>query len=300
MKVLVIGATGQLAKSLAGANPPDGITVLTVGRPEIELLVPATMEPVLDRVAPCLVVNAAAYTAVDKAESEPELAYAVNAHAPGHLAAICSRNGIPLIHVSTDYVFDGSKSEPYIEDDPVAPLGVYGASKLEGERRVAAEGARHIILRTAWVHSPFGRNFVKTMLRLAESRAEISVVDDQSGSPTFAPHLADGILAIAAQVLSQEHGTGEADWGIYHAAGAGDATWHDVAAEAFEHSARLQGPHAQLRAITTAQYPTPVKRPANSRLDCTKLERIFGVRLPEWRVGVLECVERLERALGSA
>jgi dTDP-4-dehydrorhamnose reductase len=300
MKVIVIGATGQLAKSFAEAHAPEEVAVVTVGRPEIELLTPSTIGPVLDRVAPQIVVNAAAYTAVDKAESEPELAYAVNADAPGHLAALCNQNGIPLVHVSTDYVFDGSKGEPYRENDPVAPLGVYGASKLEGERRVAAAAARHIILRTAWVFSPVGRNFVRTMLRLAESRAEISVVDDQSGSPTFAPHLADVILTIAAQILCRKEDADEPDWGIYHSAGTGEATWYDVATEVFEQSARWGGPHAQLRRITTAQYPTPTKRPVDSRLDCTKLEQTFGVRLPNWRVGVAECVKRLEHVSDSA
>jgi dTDP-4-dehydrorhamnose reductase len=204
------------------------------------------------------------------------------------MAEACEQRGIPLIHISTDYVFDGSKPAPYVECDPVAPLGAYGLSKLEGEQRVAAACRRHIILRTAWVLSPYSHNFVKTMLRLGLRRAEIGVVDDQIGNPTYAPHLAIAILTIAHIHLVKDGGG--LPWGVYHAAGAGEASWCDVARAVFLQSSRIEGPSPRVRPITTAEYPTPARRPANSRLDCSKLARTFGIRLPDWRVGIAECV----------
>jgi dTDP-4-dehydrorhamnose reductase len=291
VKVLVIGRDGQLARSLAAAPKPDGLELAAIERPEIDLAKPETIAPVFDRIAPDLVINAAAYTAVDRAETEPELAHAVNAEGPGRVAAACARRGIPLIHISTDYVFDGTKPGPYFEDDAVAPLGVYGRSKLEGERRVAGECARHVILRTAWLVSPYGHNFVKSMLRLAASRTDIGVVDDQTGNPTYAPHLAEGILAIAQRY--RVRGPNAVPWGVYHAAGSGEATWCDLAREVFQRSTDLGGVNAMVRPITTAEYPTPARRPANSRLDCCKLARAFDLRLPDWRVGVAECLRSL-------
>lgn len=297
MRVLVIGRDGQLARSLLAAKVPAGLQLAAVGRPDIDLGAPATIVPALDRLAPDLVINAAAYTAVDKAETEPELAHAINAGAPGLVARACASRDIPLIHISTDYVFDGSKPAPYCEDDPTAPLGVYGRSKLEGERRVAAACPRHIILRTAWIVSPYGHNFAKTMLRLAATRAEVGVVHDQIGSPTYAPHLATGILAIAETCL--RHGGNAVAWGIYHAAGSGEATWCELARAIFLQSASVGGPSAAVRPITTAEYPTAARRPANSRLDCSKLAHAFAVRLPDWRVGIAECVRPLTDGAAS-
>ncbi len=289
MRILVAGSEGQLARSLRALSPPRGTEIIAVGRPDLDLLVPSTIEAAFDAARPDLVVNAAAYTAVDKAESEPEAALAVNAAGAEALALQCATRSLPIIHVSTDYVFDGSKPSAYREADPVSPLGAYGRSKLEGERRVAAACPQHVILRTAWVFSPYGQNFVKTMLRLAESRPEISVVDDQIGSPTYAPHLAAAILEVARSLARPEAVT----WGIYHAAGSGEATWCGLAREALGVSERLGGPTATVRAITTAEYPTPARRPANSRLDCTRLKAAFGVEMPPWREGVETCVRQL-------
>lgn len=290
MKILVAGREGQVARSLAACSR-DGIEVVAAGRPVLDLADAEGIRRAIAATAPDVVVNAAAYTAVDRAESEPEQAHAINAAGAGSLAAACNAAAVPLIHISTDYVYDGSKSSPYVESDPVRPLGVYGATKLAGEQAVAAMCPRHVILRTAWVYSPHGNNFVKTMLRLAGTRPEIGVVADQRGNPTYAPHLAVVILDIARQV--KDAGETDRRWGIYHAAGTGDATWCDLAREVFAQSALRGGPVAKVNAITTADYPTPAKRPANSRLDCGKLERTFGVTQPDWRVGVAEAVAAL-------
>jgi dTDP-4-dehydrorhamnose reductase len=260
----------------------------------LDLLDQATVLTAFDEVRPDLVINAAAYTAVDKAEAEPDAATALNVDAVARLGELCASRGVPLIHISTDYVFDGEKPAPYLEDDPVAPTGVYGQTKLDGERALAAVLKEHVILRTAWVHSPFANNFVKTMLRLAETRDELGVVDDQIGSPTYAPHLAQAIAQIASHILNrQETQSGAPAWGTYHAAGSGQTTWCGMARKVFE-EARARGmPGAQVKAITTADYPTPAMRPANSQLDCSKLERNFGLRLPDWQEGVALCVARL-------
>ena len=223
-----------------------------------------------------------------RTESEADAAHALNAAGAGHVAQACERRRIPLIHTSTDYVFDGAKPSPYREDDHTAPLNVYGGSKLAGERLVMNLCSRHIIVRTAWLVSSHGRNFVTTMLRLAETRPNLDVVDDQHGSPTFAPHLATAILAISERLAGRT-----APWGIYHAAGAGEATWCDVAREVFSVSASLNGPSASVRPISSTDYPTSARRPANSRLNCQKLEQAFGVRFADWRVGIAECVRSL-------
>ena len=247
-----------------------------------------------DDTAPDVVVNAAAYTNVDKAESEPDQAYLVNATGPLNLAQECERRSATLIHLSTDYVFDGGKRGYYTEEDPVAPLGVYGLSKLDGERNVATTCPQHVILRTAWVYSPYGHNFVKTMLRLAESRSELSVVGDQHGSPTYAPHLADAIVSIAEHINTS--GRENPAWGIYHAAGAGETTWCEFAREVFNQSIERGGPSSAVKPITTDEYPTPAARPSNSRLDTAKLRRDYGVSLPHWKVGVASCVSDLLKA----
>lgn len=291
MRILVAGSQGQLAQALAeaAAARPE-VTALALGRPALDLTRTSGVLAALLDFTPDVIVNAAAYTAVDKAESEPEAAMALNADGPRRLAEAANRMGAALIHISTDYVFDGTKPTPYVEDDPTAPLGAYGASKLAGEVAVRETLPRHVILRTAWVHSPFGTNFVKTMLRLAREREEIRVVADQIGTPTYAPHLADAVLAIAGsfvEPLSRER------WGTYHAAGRGEATWHELACEVMRVSESLGGPAARIVPITTAEYPTPARRPANSRLACGKLEGAFAVRLPDWREGVATCVTRL-------
>ena len=291
MKILVVGKAGQVAQSLIAATKPCGAEIIAFGRPKLDLAKAETIGAVFEEVVPDLIVNAAAYTDVDKAVSEPDAAFLINATGPQRLSEECARRSVPLIHLSTDYVFDGSKTGYYNEEDPVAPLGIYGLSKLTGERHVAAACPHHVILRTAWVYSSYGRNFVKTMLRLAESRSELSIVDDQRGNPTYAAHLADAILAIAGRLV--EGNGDDVHWGTYHVAGIGEATWCELAREVFRQSAESGGPSATVRAIATADYPTPAERPSNSRLDCSKLEADYGLRLPNWRIGVTACVRDL-------
>jgi dTDP-4-dehydrorhamnose reductase len=291
VKLLVAGAEGQVAKCLVEAGVASGVDVTVLGRPRLDIKAPASIADAVKSLHPDVVVNAAAYTAVDKAESELGIAHDVNALGAGNVARAAHEAGVPVIHISTDYVFDGCKASAYTESDPVGPTSVYGQSKLEGERLVAAVAPRHVIVRTAWVHSPFGHNFVKTMLKLARARPEIGVVDDQHGSPTYAPHLAAAILDVARQV----NGLGDASdvWGVYHACGTGETTWCGLAREVFSVSARMGGQFAQVNPVATADYPTAARRPANSRLSCEKLRTVFGVSLPDWRVGVSDCVERL-------
>ena len=288
MKILVTGRDGQVAQSLA--ERVKGHTLVFAWRPELDLADAASIERTVAAVHPELVVSAAAYTAVDKAEDEPELAMAVNGEGPGVLARAAARIGAPVIHLSTDYVFDGSCDRPYREDDPVAPIGVYGASKLVGEEAVAASGARYAILRTAWVYSPFGNNFVRTMLRLAETRDALNVVEDQIGCPTSALDIADGIAAVVG--AWQRDAGGFAD-GIFHLAGSGETNWADFARAIFAGSAARGGPSAEVTGIPTSGYPTRAKRPANSRLDCSKLAQTFGYRAPAWERSLDVVLDRL-------
>lgn len=290
MKILVIGKSGQLARSLQELAHSFRHNVKALGRPELDLIDAATVVHAFERESPDLVINAAAYTAVDRAEEEEELAFAINAQGPAILSEQCARRNIPLIHISTDYVFDGAKPAPYREDDPLSPLGVYGRSKAKGEQAVMERAEKYIILRTAWVYSPFGHNFVKTMLRLAGERDKILVVDDQYGSPTYAPHLAKAIAAIIARLADDEM---DSPWGVYHAAGGEETTWCGLAREIFARSREGGGAFAKIVPVTTKDYPAPARRPANSRLDCSKLQRVFGIALPRWREGVAECVGRL-------
>lgn len=292
VKLLVTGAEGQLARCIIEAGATCGVEVVALGRPKLDITVPARILAALNTVRPDVIVNAAAYTAVDKAESEPHIAHAVNAIGAGNVARAADLAGVPIIHISTDYVFDGRKESAYSEIDDVGPASAYGRSKLEGERLVAEATSRHVIVRTAWVHSPFGHNFVKTMLKLAAQRPQINVVDDQLGSPTYAPHLAVAIIDVARQVNNGAGDSGQT-WGTYHACGRGETTWCGLAREVFEISAQAGGPAAQVNPIATSDYPTPASRPANSRLSCDKLKAVFGVALPDWRSGVEECVARL-------
>jgi dTDP-4-dehydrorhamnose reductase len=237
------------------------------------------------------VVNAAAYTAVDAAETDADAAYRANRDGPAVLAKLCAQAGIPLIHISTDYVFDGAKPDPYVETDPVAPQGVYGASKLAGEQAVLDSGCRAIILRTAWVYAATGKNFVRTMLTAGKVRDRLTVVGDQVGCPTTATDLADAILAIARSL--QETGWQPAYQGVFHAAGTGATTWHGLAVATFEEAARYGASRPEVAAIRTEDWPTPAKRPANSRLDCTKLRQVFGVALPPWRDSLTRTVDEI-------
>ncbi|TPL92817.1 dTDP-4-dehydrorhamnose reductase [Mesorhizobium sp. B2-3-10] len=291
MRLLVTGRDGQVAAGLLAAGQARaGEEVVAIGRPELDLARPDTIIDVIAGAKPDIVVSAAAYTAVDQAEDEPDLAFAVNATGAGKVAEAAARLGVPVIHLSTDYVFDGTKADAYIETDPTAPLGVYGASKLAGEQAVASANPRHLILRTAWVYSPFGKNFVKTMLRLAADRDEISVVSDQWGNPTSALDIADAILHAAALLHGDK---GFAAFGTYHLAGTGETSWSGFARHILDTSRGVGGPWARVRDITTKDYPTKAKRPANSRLNCDKLAATFGWRCRSWRTVCDEVVERL-------
>ncbi len=295
MRIVVTGGPGQLVLSLierGAARQSEAFTVIAVGPPDLDLAVPDD-ERILAALAaahPDVIVNAAAHTAVDKAESERELAFAINAAGAGAVARAAVRLGVPLVHVSTDYVFAGDQSQPYTEDDPTGPTGVYGASKLAGEQAVLASGADAAILRTAWVYSPFGANFVKTMLRLAETRDELGVVADQRGNPTNALDLADAVLTVATHLKTD---IAPELRGLFHATGSGEASWADFAEAIFAASAAQGGRSARVKHITTAEYPTPAKRPANSRLDCSRLAQRHGVRLPDWRGSTQAVVARL-------
>jgi dTDP-4-dehydrorhamnose reductase len=289
LRFLVTGQKGQVVSALAERAPP-GVEVLTLGRPDLDLADPASIRAAFDGETADVVINAAAYTAVDKAESEPELAMRVNGAGAGLVADIARDLGAPIIQLSTDYVFDGSLDRPYREDDATGPLGVYGRSKLAGEEAVATANPRHAILRTAWVYSPFGANFVKTMLRLGETRDEVRVVGDQRGAPTSALDIADAIFIVALKMLAEP---GMADYGVFHLTGAGEATWAEFAEAIFSEAQAFGRKPVRVTPITTAQYPTPARRPANSRLDDALLERVYGVRLPPWRDSLKPVVARL-------
>ena len=291
MRIAVTGRTGQLVQSLLACAQAAGVTVIPIGRPELDLAQPEGVRQALANTQPDCIVNAAAYTAVDKAETEPELAMRINGEGAGAVAGAAANLGVPLIQISTDYVFDGMAPHPWLESDPVGPLSAYGRSKLAGEEAVAASGGDWTILRTAWVYSPYGSNFVKTMLRLADSRDEIGVVSDQLGSPTSAPDLAEAIIAVAKALVARLDDASLR--GIFHAAGAGEASWADLAEAIFAASAKLGGPSARVRRIATSDYPTPARRPANSRLDCSLLAERHGLRLPPWQDSVKICVATL-------
>ncbi len=296
--VLIVGETGQLAVALAEALPAHGLTAQRAGRPALDFDRPDSIATVFRAAAPSLVVNAAAYTAVDAAEDDADAAYRANRDGPAQLAALCEAAGIPLIHVSTDYVFDGTKHAPYVETDPTAPQGIYGASKLAGEQAVMAACSRAIILRTSWVYSPSGKNFVRTMLAVGQRNPQMRVVADQRGCPTSAPDLAVAIAGIAARIA--EHGWQDRYAGIYHAAGSGETTWHGLAIATFEAAARHGQAAPEVEGISTDQWPTKARRPPNSRLGCGKLEAGFGLRLPHWRDGVDRTVDAIFAAARSA
>ncbi|TPJ65349.1 dTDP-4-dehydrorhamnose reductase [Mesorhizobium sp. B2-6-1] len=288
MRLVVTGREGQVAASLLEAGRED-VKVIAIGRPQLDLARRGTVIEAITAAKPDIVVSAAAYTAVDQAEDEPELAFAVNAAGAGEVAQAAARLGVPVIHLSTDYVFDGTKDGPYLETDATAPIGVYGASKLAGEQAVASANPRHLILRTAWVYSPFGKNFAKTMLRLASDRDEIPVVADQWGNPTSALDIADAILH-AARVHRNED---LAAWGIYHLAGTGETNWSGFARHILDTSGGLGGPSARVRDIAATDYPTKARRPANSRLSSAKFASVFGWSAPVLQKSAREVVRRL-------
>ena len=287
--ILVTGGSGQLASALAKLG---GDRIHLVGRPEFDFDRSETIAATVRSANPWLVVNAAAYTAVDAAETDEAAAMRANRDGPRELARLCAGAGIPLIHVSTDYVFSGDKPSPYVESDPTEPQSVYGKTKLAGETAVLASTDRPIILRTAWVYAATGRNFVRTMLSLARTRDTLRVVADQHGCPTAATDLAAAILAIAAKL--QVGGWNDAYAGVFHAAGSGETTWHGLALAVFEEASRhgTKTP-SFVEPIATADYPTPAHRPANSRLDCARLEAVFGVRMPHWRGSLARAVDEI-------
>jgi dTDP-4-dehydrorhamnose reductase len=291
LRVAVTGRNGQVARALQEIGPPAGVDVIAIARPELDLGRPETIERALRRVAPDAVVSAAAYTAVDKAEAEPDLAFAVNATGAGAVAAAAAALGVPLVHLSTDYVFAGDQAAPYTEDDPVGPLCAYGRSKLAGEHAVAVAAADHAILRTAWVYSPFGANFVRTMLRLADESGVVRVVADQRGSPTSAIDIATAMLKVVDNLLANP--AERRLRGVFHLAARGETTWAGFARGIFDASRRRGGPAARVVEIATADYPTAARRPAQSRLDSSRIAGTHGVTLPEWRSSLGACIDRL-------
>jgi dTDP-4-dehydrorhamnose reductase len=292
---LVIGRTGQVAQALAHLGPDEGLTFLD--RAALDLSRPETIAAAIAAHTPDLVINAAAYTAVDKAETESALAHTINATAVGEIAVAAARAGAPLIHLSTDYVYPGTRTGAHGEDDPTDPVNAYGASKLAGEHAALAGNPRTVILRTAWVYAPWGANFVLTMLRLAD-RARLTVVADQQGQPTSALDIARACLAIGPRLRSAD-----ADaplWGVYHFAGAGPTTWAEFAVEVFAqaHAAGMLETVPEVAPIPTTDYPTPAKRPANSTLDCTRFERTFDHPMTPWRTALAEVLAHRMRSAG--
>ena len=283
--VLVFGRTGQVARALTEIGAPFGYQFVSAGRDRCDLLV-ADPAMLIDALGPAAVINASGYTAVDKAESEPDAAMRLNRDAPARMARACARLDIPFVHISTDYVFDGGKAVPYLETDPIGPLCVYGRSKAEGEVEIAGIGGAWSIFRTAWVMSPRGANFVNTMRRFAEDREVMRVVDDQHGRPT----LAADIAALCLETVRRGMAGDRSLQGLFHLAGADDATWADVAERVFEDTGRRTGRRPALEPIATADYPTPARRPANSRLDSSKLQAAAGWAPRPWRETVDICL----------
>ena len=286
MRILVFGTTGQLARELL-RRAPEGVTVQAVGRDVADLTDPAACAAMVAATDADLILNAAAYTAVDQAETDRATADLVNGEAPGAMARAAAARGLPFLHVSTDYVFDGAGTRPWREDDPVAPLGAYGASKLLGELQVAEAGGQAVILRTAWVFSAHGKNFVKTMLRVGAEREALSVVDDQRGGPTAAADIADALFTIATAF-----GKGRGVPGIYHFAGAPTVSWADFAEAIFAASSLPRKP--VVNRIPSSDYPTPAKRPGNSALDCSLLAKTYGITQPDWRKSLADVIGELE------
>ncbi|MEQ8327938.1 MAG: dTDP-4-dehydrorhamnose reductase [Parvibaculum sp.] len=292
-RLLVTGAGGQVGTKLIAEAAAHGFAAIGTTRAELDITNRVAVEAAIAALKPDAVINAAAYTAVDRAESEPELAEAVNAHAPGLLGVACNRADIPLLHVSTDYVFDGSANRPLREEDPVAPLGVYGRSKAEGEVALRRTTENHIILRTAWVFSPCGSNFVKTMLRLAAQRNELTVVNDQMGSPSAAIDIAQVLLTLARLSLDRQASGKTPPRGTWHFCNSGVTSWYEFARAIMARAAAQGAPAARVRPIPTSAYPTPARRPANSALDCTKLTNDFGIVPRPWTEALDDVLDRL-------
>lgn len=286
MKILVCGRNGQVAQALQAELGGLGELHL-LGREQLDLAQPEALREPLRELAPDLIINAAAHTAVDQAEHETELAFAINAESPRVLAEEAARLGVPLIHYSTDYVFDGDKPAPYTEDDAPNPLGVYGRSKLAGEQAIAAVGGEHLILRTSWVYSLHGRNFLLTMQRLLQEKPELRIVCDQIGAPTWA-----STIAFSTRALIERWQNGQAGaWGTYHLTAQGETSWFGFA-QAIGEQLKARGlPCAELLPIPSSEYPTPARRPLNSRLDCSRLAREWQVSQPHWQQALIDCLK---------
>jgi dTDP-4-dehydrorhamnose reductase len=290
MRILVTGKEGQVDTSLQMRGEALGLEIIRIGLPEIDLSQPETLEAVVREINPGVIISSAAYTAVDKAETEVELAQRINGDAPGILARLAAELDIPILHLSTDYVFAGDKDTPYTEMDMPAPVSVYGKTKLSGEDRIRAATGNHVILRTAWVYSPYGHNFVKTMLRLGETRDELSIVADQHGCPTYAPDIARAVLAIAQQVVIDPDPTIR---GTFHLTGSGETTWAGFAEAIFAGAEARGCKPVRVNHIPASDYPTPAKRPANSRLNADKLDEVYGLRLAPWQDSLDVCLNEL-------
>jgi len=287
MRIVVTGAGGQVGSCLCAQGLARGHKVHGMCHHELDIIDAKAVESVIALIGPDVVINAAAYTAVDRAEEERDAAFAVNRDGAAHLAKACQEAAIPLVHLSTDYVFDGSKSGAYTEDDPIAPLGVYGESKAAGEAAVRNTCDTHIIMRTAWVFSATGQNFVKTMVKLAGQRDTLRVVVDQKGCPSYAGDIATATLDMLPQL---EQGK----WGTYHYCGAPAVSWHGFAEAIIEEARAFMSVRVQrVEAITTKDYPTPAKRPANSVLDCSRIEAAFGIRPANWRAALPAVIKEL-------
>jgi dTDP-4-dehydrorhamnose reductase len=291
MRVLVIGRTGQIATELLSRLAAAGHAAEALEPPGFDMTDPAQVAAAFDRVRPEAVVNCAAYTAVDKAEDDRALAFAVNATGPRLLGEAAARAGVPVLHYSTDYVFDGTKDAPYTETDAPDPVGAYGASKLAGELLLHNAQPRSVTLRTAWVCSPHGGNFVKTMLRFGKERPELRVVADQHGAPTFAADLAEAAVTLLPRLVAAP--AGDPVFGITHLTGTPWTTWHGFAEAIFAGAARRGQAAPKVTAITTADYPTKARRPANSRLDCTRAATVLGIPPKDWREGLERCLDAL-------
>lgn len=292
MRLAVTGKNGQVVSALQALASAE-LEIVALGRPELDLAQPETVLTALREAKPDVVISAAAYTAVDKAESEPDIAFAVNRDGARAVAHAASDLGIPIIHLSTDYVFDGTKATAYVESDPTGPTSIYGRSKLEGERAVSEATDNYAVLRTAWVYSEYGNNFVKTMLRLSENRDELNVVADQFGCPTSANDIATAIVTIARKLAEDSSARLR---GVFHLSGTGETNWANFAKQIFAFSAENGGKSMIVNDITTQQYPTPARRPASSRLDCSKLEEVYGIRLPSWQTSTRAVVTALAQS----
>lgn len=290
MKILITGSTGQLGKALLRQADAAPEPVIGFTHRQLDITDTTRLEKALADRQPAVVINAAAYTDVDRSEQEPQKAFAVNTKGPSYLAACCAKSDIPLVHISTDYVFDGTKNSPYKETDPIAPLGIYGQSKADGEHAVRTLCARHVIIRTAWLYGVDGRNFVKTMLKLGRERESLRVVADQYGSPTCADDLAAAVYVILRRIRHKKN----IPWGTYHFNGKGVTTWYEFADTIFDYARRFGKMRLQrVEPITTAEYPTPARRPPYSVLDCARIKANFGITPTPWRQSLKQTVERL-------